>query len=261
MGVLPTIRGLMVHDLIERQVLGGGPWLNPLWNRESSSFGGGGGSGGATEAFAARAAIYSPFTVSGDDDEFDDESFSGWTAVENGAGPTLTKTEGNDVLSILHPGNDGSAIHGFVKARTVSANDYVEVWASVVSANAAAYMVGCLFSDGTTWGTGNPVTFWINAQTTNNVSLTQFTNWQTVGTQSNFTFINAGHTVRGVGLRLVYEGSNNWRGYLSLDRISWIDVTGTLARTLTPTHVGFMCSSWITTAKGAFSIRYCRFGS
>lgn len=263
MGVLPTLRGLMTHDLIERQVLGGGPWLNPLWNRETSSFGGGG-SGGATEAYARRAPFYEPFTPAGDDDEFDDESFTGWTTVDGSGGAgTVTVTEGHDVVSLAHAGGDTTwDLHAYLKAMTLSANDYVEAWVEYYARNTSTPSVGVVMADGATAGAGTAVIFGsVNAAAAHSMRLASVPGFVNVGTATDFS-LTPGSLGRGIGVRLVYEGANNWSGWVSINGFDWQNVTGTLARVMTPTHAGFFISVWgsaVTPMPMLANVHYCRF--
>jgi hypothetical protein len=217
---------------------------------------------GSTPAVADRSSIYKVWTsLSGDDDEFDDASFSGWTAVNSGSHlPTLT--EGNDVLSIDHPGSDATAeLHAWVKAKTINANDYVEGWFSYYGRSQSSPSIGVIMANGNTYGAGTQV-FWELFQTNANaqqLALASHTNYSTAGTASTLpmgVLYNYG-----VGLRLQYLGSNNWAGFMSVDGISWRNFTGTLSRTMTPTHAGFFVSTWGGTLPMVVKCHYCRFSS
>ena len=169
-------------------------------------------------------------------------------------------TELNDVLSVAHPGGDALAeLHAWLKARTVAANDWVEVswrgWGRGQNFNLA----GVVFTDGTTFGAGAQVGFWYSPNQAF-VTLANHTNFSTTGTSSTFGVQNES-PAHDVFLRLVYLGSNTWRGLVSCDGVSYINVTGDLTRTLTPTHAGFFVSTWGGSAPYIFSFRYCRFGN
>jgi hypothetical protein len=62
-------------------------------------------------------------------------------------------------------------------------------------------------------------------------------------------------------MRWKYEGSNTFRGYVSPDGISWIDITGSTSYTLTPTHIGFSMSTWGSSSSYAMSLAYIRTGN
>lgn len=219
----------------------------------------GGGTGGATEAYARRAPHYPPFTVTGNDDEFDDGSFSGWTAVQDSS-PTLTLTESNDCLSIYHPGGDSAAeLHAWVKAQSFASNDWVETCLRVTGIQVHYRIAGLIFADGTTYGAGTQVGFYYSPSEQRWIR-TPHTNYNTTG---GITVVNyQNNSIHGdMFLRFKYEGSNNWRGYASPDGISWLDITGSFARTLTPTHAGFFVSTWGGALPFVASLRYVRFGN
>jgi hypothetical protein len=220
----------------------------------------GGGSGGATEAYARRAPHYPPFSVTGNDDEFDDGSFSGWTAVQDTA-PVLTLTESNDCLSVYHPGGDAAAeLHAWVKAQSFAANDWIEVALRLTGIAGAHKIVGVIFADGTTYGSGTQVGFYYSANEQRWVR-TPHTNYNTTGGVTTIAF-QPWQVMSDAFIRLKYLGANNWQAYASPDGVSWIDVfSGSFARTLTPTHGGFFVSTWGGSTPMAASIRYCRFGN
>lgn len=218
----------------------------------------GGGAGTTTEEYARRAPFYPPFTPSGDDDEFSDSSFSGWTAVSN-ATPVMTLTESHDVLSILHPGGDSSAqLHAYVKARTVSTNDWVEVYFSGAGRGTNFDICGCLFANGNTYGAGSQVIWCMSSS--GSFELRPHTNFSTSGTNNAFGFWAAAPSP-GIILRLMYLGSNAWNGYVSNDGVSYLLLGSSVSATLTPTHVGFFVSSWGSSVPFNYTIRYVRFGN
>lgn len=224
----------------------------------------GGGGGGvdtiALQSYARRAPFYEPFTPAGDDDEFDDESFSGWTLVNSGA-PIPTITEDHDIACIVHPGGDAAAeITAWLKAMTLTAGDYVEGWFELFTRNTNTPSVGVIMADGETHGAGTQV-FWeiFNTTTTQQLGFASHTNFATAGSSSVFNMTHGMFLGRGVGLRLVYEGSNNWSGWVSINGFDWLNVTGTLARTMTPTHAGFFTSTWASAIPLRANVHYCRF--
>ena len=116
-------------------------------------------------------------------------------------------------------------------------------------------IAGLIFADGTTYNSGSQVAFYISP---NEGQLRQniFTNYNTQGTGVGFTFNNpAGAS--DILLRLKYNGSNSWSGYVSPDGISWALIS-TFSRTLTPTAVGFFVTTWGGAAPYVWSLRYFR---
>lgn len=214
--------------------------------------------GGAVDS---KTSIYTPFTPSGDDDEFDDGSFSGWTAVQN-ATPVLTITEANDRLSIYHPGGDSAAaFHAFVKARTVATNDWIEVCVKGGGRVTSYCIFGLIAADGTTYGSGKQVLFY------NSPNETQAFSAYANGFNSvtiNSSQGNIGQVGTDIFMRLKYVGSGNFRVYASPDGVSWMDTNNATfahASGVTPTHLGFCLTSWGSSTPYIWSVRYVRFGN
>lgn len=214
--------------------------------------------GGASTAQASRLALYQPFTVGANDDEFDDGSFSGWTAVNSGShNPTIT--EANDVVSMSHPGGDAAAeTHGYVKTVTINTGNYVECWVRGNGLRQSFNVFGCVMADGTTYNGSNTQVFWWLSPSQTLYNMEGHTKWNTAGTSSTFT--NDLYPYVGVGLRLVYKAANTFTGWVSPDGVSWINITGDVARTLTPTVAGFFISTWGGAQPYVFTFHYVRFG-
>lgn len=201
-------------------------------------------------------SFYPVFTTSGVDDEFDDGSFSGWTLVNDGT-HLATNTETNNVLSILLPGSDTSAhLQAYMKSTTVNVGDIIEIAMQGMGENANFQMAGLIFADGTTYAAGNQVC-WAIVPSQSNLQLFAQTNYNTQGT----------NTSKGIGntlpfaaqfLRLKYVSANNFAGYGSCDGISWVNMTGTVGRTCTPSAVGFFVTTWGSTVPYMWSVRYFR---
>lgn len=209
-----------------------------------------------------RSAIYAPFTPSGDDDEFDDNSFSGWTAVNSGShNPTITEV--NDALSILMPGSDASAeLHGYVKARTVVADDWIQTCVRGQGKPQNFNMFGLVFASGATYGAGSQSVFMLSInESAFYVGL--MTNWSANGGVGNISVNPVTHApINGdLLMRLKYEGSNHYRSYLSPDGVNWLEVGTQFTVTFTPTHVGFFASTWSGTNPFCWCPRFMRFGN
>lgn len=211
-----------------------------------------------------RDAIYgsgiprSGLTVSRDD-EFDDESFSGWTKVWHGTAPVATEVEQDHSLSI-HIANGGAAqqMTSYVKSKTISAGDWVSCAFSCFGPGGAFPNLGLVFSDGTTYGSGNQVHFhysfnellFVLRSTTGFDTQTAF---NSVASMS-YPLSNALH------LKLVYQGSNSWDTYASPDGIQWSQIhTAHSMGSITPTHLGISMSSWGNTRALVSNWKYVRF--
>ena len=211
---------------------------------------------------AARMAVYPPFTPTGSDDEFDDGSFSGWTAVNSGShNPTIT--EQNDVASFLMPGSDAAAeLHAYVKSQSMATNDWIEICLNGRGYSQNYCIAGLLFADGATYTAGNQALFYAS-QTESTCFFRRFTGYNTSTASTNLSnnpgLAPGGHNLF---LRWKYLGSNQYRGYLSPDGISWVDISGAVtAATFTPTHLGFFFSTWGGANAYAWAVRYVRFGN
>jgi hypothetical protein len=197
-----------------------------------------------------------PAAQGGEDDDFMDGSFTGWTACEVEA---LTITESLGRCSVVHPG--GGAVAKFsarLKAHTFATNDWIETAAQFGGVGQSHNMAGLCISNGTTHGTSNAF-HWL-ARTNTGVMRRQGNNSFTADTS------NGEYTLPfpGSGLlffRLRYEGSNTFRGYTSPDGVSWIDITGAQSYTLTPTHWGFSMTSWGGSGKSVMSLCYFKTGN
>jgi len=210
---------------------------------------------GAASGLDARSSVYPPFTPSGVDCEFAGSDLAAFTAVNNGNG-LATATETNDLVSFL-VGTSTSPMQAFVKATTVSANDIIEVCFRGAGRLANFHAFGLIMADGDTFGAGSQVLFWFfPVLGTTAYQLAIYTNYTTQGTNSTFSV--AQNTNADLFLRLKYEGSNNWSGWTSPDGVSWANVTGTLSRTMTPTHVGFVFTTGGATTQFAWSARFFR---
>lgn len=203
------------------------------------------------------SSVYPKFTVTAPDDEFDGPSFTGWTSVTSGS-PTLALTQANNVLSIAHPGGDGSGqLHAWAKAPTIVTNSYVEAgfrgWGSQQNFN----LCGVFFSDGVTYGSGNQAVWYMSF----NQNAMSIAGWSGFSSQSSVA--NHGFQTPFFGsdlfMRLQYTGTNTFHGFASVDGISFIDFTGPTTETVTPTHAGIFVSTYGGSGPFTFTYRYCKF--
>jgi len=201
-------------------------------------------------------SLYPVFTPGANDDEFDNESFSGWTAVNSGTQvPTVTET--NHVASIVHPGGGSSAyLWAYMKTYSPSANDYIEMAFRTAGANQNYNRVGLIMANGASFSSGSQVVFNMTPSL-GNLYVSQYSGYNAdngVASTVASTFITLGSGV--VFLRLKYEGSNHFRGYTSPDGISWADITGQVTSTLTPTHIGFCLTPYGASVPYNVSVHY-----
>lgn len=207
-----------------------------------------------------RSALYLPFVPSGVDDEFDDESFSGWTAVNDGtAAPTITEI--NDRCSILLPGGTTAQhLYAYMKSATINVGDYVEAVADWSTYNTGYPQIGVIMADGATYNSGTQVVVRISPQE-GVVVLSNFTGYNTaVG--GVFVTGSDSQSFGRCFMRLTYVAANTWRCSTSPDGVNWIRNADPNDRTvtMTPTHLGFFVMGWGSDKASAMSFHYVRKG-
>lgn len=215
----------------------------------------GGGGGGGLDP---NSSIYPPFVVGADDDEFNDGVFSGWTSVNSGNNvPTVTET--NNVASVSLPGGHASAeLAAYVKVVTPAVGDYIEIVFRGMGRAQTFNLCGLVMADGVMYGSGTQAIFYASPQEVK-WSLNAHTGYNALSTLNQFDpQYFAAHTDE--FLRLKYTAANTFRGYSSPDGVSWVDVTGPVGVTVTPTVIGFFASTWGGTLPFVWSVRYFRKG-
>lgn len=211
-----------------------------------------------------RSAIYNPFTVTGDDDEFDDNNFTGWTAVNSGShNPTITEV--NDALSILMPGSDANAeLHAYVKARTVSTDDWIQTCVRGNGKTQNFNMFGLIFASGATYNAGTQAVFLYSVNEAA-VYGGKFTGYNTNGGIGNLSWnaLTQGAINGDLMMRLKFTGSSKFKHYVSPDGVNWLEVgtEQTISGGITPTHVGFCATTWGGTNPFCWCPRFMRFGN
>lgn len=193
------------------------------------------------------------------DDEFDDETFSGWTKVWHGTAPVVTEVEQDHSLSLaLASGGAAQQMTAYLKARTIASGDWVSCSFSFLGSGGAFPNIGLCFSDGTTYGSGNQVHFhwscnedvWVLRSTTGFDTQTAF---DTEG-QQKYPLAAAMH------LKMMYKGSNQWDTFVSPDGIQWSQLHSNISMgSMTPTHLGISFSSWGAVASTIINYKYVRF--
>ncbi len=223
-----------------------------------------GSAGAGSTAKDIEKVHYNGFTASGDDDEFDDANFTGWTLVDAGA-RTPTALEHYETLNLIVPGTDTTGeLHAYMKTRTVNTNDWIEMSFRHVGKVAASTFphIDLVMADGTTYNAGTQAVFHSlldNGTADQYVELAAYTNYNTLGATNSFKLLPGCFRDEHL-LRFKYEGSNHFRGYVSTNGEQWFDITGQQTVTLTPTAMGFAVGTY-GAAPFNCSIRYVRFGN
>lgn len=143
-------------------------------------------------------------------------------------------------------GDAASQLHALVRPiSAVSVGDAFETRITFFGPAANYTMGGIILTDGTAYGSGDQV-LTLNFITGTGAALSN-----DARAYSNFSALNAGSSNLSVHhmpyyVRLVLASANTWRCDISPDGTSWLSTT-TVSKIMTPTHAGFLSSSWGTT--------------
>lgn len=204
-----------------------------------------------------------PPATGGEDDDFEDGSFTGWTTMQGAVSLTVTEERGR--CSVVHPGTGSGTgdFHGRLKAHSFSNGDWIEAAIRVFGRSQNYNMGGLTFSNGTSHGTSNAI-HWMLYPSGGSAGLRIQQNalWLNDTANTDYVIMQNAQGFSDVYLRFMYVSSNTWRGYASCDGISWLNFTGDYAYTMTPTHVGFAMTTWSGTAyPWCMSLAYFRVGN
>lgn len=209
----------------------------------------------------ADMAIIDPTdSMSADDDDFDDETFSGYTSVERTSW-NATITERNHRLSILIPGGTNNAQHyGYLKAKVPSGGNWIQAGMQLVGAGGNYPIIGIGFSNNATYGAGRQVTFNFSPHE-NRFFLREVQNWDT---QTGSEVGSAGLQPYHAGIlhmRIQWNSSNNYTCWVSCDTISWALVFSaqSVGSVGTPSHAGIITTNWGATGAFIHSFTYLRY--
>ncbi len=188
-------------------------------------------------------------------DEFDDDSFTGWTTVTVTGGQTIL--EGNDLLSIEPTSSIlVSDTNCILQSHTLAVGDAVEIAVTgFVSDDNVNLLFGPVIADGTTAG----------------AAMAHFA----LQTGSPFLYRSGGSatlTANGIGsglgilvhgaifyMRLEHDATDSFLCWYSVDGITWLQHETAISRTLTPDQVGFgWNTSGDTPVAEAVAIDYVR---
>jgi hypothetical protein len=199
-------------------------------------------------------------------DEFNDSSLdSNWVRVDSAGASRAVWTEDADVLSVANSGGDAnSEMHAMMRPLTsaggaMAAGDAFLTCISLFGPRYVNYtMGGFLLADGVTYGSGTQVLNLTYISTTGQqADLRPMTGYNTQpASPATLPTINTSQQ-HDTFLRLVMLAANSWRLDASPDGVSWVKGSA-FARTVTPTHIGFHCSSWGTSTKSVTNYRFLR---
>ncbi len=199
-----------------------------------------GGGGGVPERW------YVPGSADeGYDDEFDDGSIDGWTAIERtGYESTWHEPTGLKGLSCHALASRGAwYVTGKLKSLSgLSAPCYIET--AILQTTRGFNYPGCglMFTDGTTYGAGAQVI--LNELMTNHYStLAKYTNFASRVAYADIEK-HSGSILGRLYIRLCWEAANTFSSYFSPDGVVWYLMHDSVSHTLTPTHFGISVVSF-----------------
>lgn len=198
-------------------------------------------------------------SLSTDDDEFDDSSFGGWTTVQGS--PNATITEHTHMAHVSIPsGSSGGQQYAFMKAKTPSAGDWVQCGIRIVGNGGQYPLPGCMIANGNTYGAGKQVG-WGWSPHEGVLWMRDFDNYVSQNSGTGRGGISGQYFMSALHLRLKWNSSNNYTGYVSHDGIEWLPsvVNQSAGSVGTPTHMGFSATSWGAAFPLINSFMYCRF--
>lgn len=195
-------------------------------------------------------------SASADDDDFDDENFSGWTTVQGS--PSSTMTERSHRASLLIPGGSANAQHyGFVKAKVPTGGKFIQLGMNIGGHSGQYPIAGLVFSDGATYGAGRQVQFSFSVNE-NQFFLRETTNWNNNIGQSGSGGV-APFVLKVMHMRMTWNSSNNYLCEVSPDGISWSSIfNGSYGSLGTPSHAGFIATNWGSSNSHIHSFTYWR---
>lgn len=217
---------------------------------------------GALDAFRKyllgdAAVIDTSDSLSADDDDFDDESLTGWTLVQGT--PNCTVTEKSHHCSILVPsGTAGGQHYGLVKAKTPPAGGWIQCGLQMGGPAGGYPIAGLVMADGGTYNAGKQEQFTFSPNE-NQFFMRETNNWN-----SNVGQNGGGgeqpYLMKTFHLRLRWNSTNNYTAYCSPDGISWATVFngGYGSHSTTITHVGLIVTNWGSGNNHVHSFSYFR---
>lgn len=194
-------------------------------------------------------------------DEFDDNVLDPAWARVDGAGveaSRLTWVEGiNGALAAINTGGDGNEkVHGLVRPIGTALADGTafETFMQSRGGSSQYSMTGIVLSEGAQFGSGTQVYMlcWGNGT---NLEGWRGSGWN--GATSLMTGYGGPLAVGPAYYRLVYVSANTFKIGISPDGVNWT-YSSTFTQTCTPTHVGFLSSSWAGTHQHVASYEYLR---
>ncbi len=194
------------------------------------------------------------------DDDFFGQDSNGDYTTQTVTG-TATWTISRGVLSAKFDDQDASDLSGFLKSITsASAPMTVEARMTFTGFPVDNPVAGIAFTDGTATTSNVASAVLMNFDTTfitNQARLRHGTMTAMSGSATLMTAIGLG--VQQVYLRIIWKSANTFQAAISLDGVTWTNqAMSNVSKTMTPTHIGFIASTWANTLEHLASFDYLR---
>lgn len=214
---------------------------------------GAGGSAGSPERWCIPSG-----TDEGFDDEFDDGSIDGWTAIDvPGYENVWYEPTGLKGLSCYIPAGKGSTkLTGLLKSVGALAFPfYIETALSIFGNSSTNGLAGLVLSDGVTYGAGKQIRFAFSMDE-EKVEYGDYSNFNSQDAYANYN-VHGGVKLGRMYLRLAYTAANTYSIYASQDGISWIKMSGDVSyNKMTPAYMGIMVGGYTSTI---FNVNFAYF--
>lgn len=192
-------------------------------------------------------------------DEFDDDTFSGWTTVQGGTVVRTTVEKDHFLNNRISTGATGQWTCHMKSTGTLTAGNTIETCVRQWCFANGAPMMGLFMADGVTYGSGTQVGFhWSPHEDCVVVRSIPGYLAQTAFTTKPF---DGSLQFRDIHMRLEFLGSNAFSAYTSADGVSWkkdIDNYTPSGLSFTPSYVGIGFTTWNSSFPSMHSFRYFR---
>lgn len=208
---------------------------------------------------AAMAIVPNEPSLSADDDNFDDDTFSGWTEVKGSW--TTTKTEKYNRLAVSLDGTEGAGGRwtAFLKNKTPNPGDYIQAGFQFTGPRAAFPHVALVMGEGATYNNSDKFVIfgW-------DLHENYLIRWQSTGldTSGNVDVIQSTEyaLLNFIHMRLTYVSANTYTFQVSIDGLAWLSVwTASSYYTIAQDWVGFAFTTWNAGKPILFNVSYVRF--
>lgn len=199
-------------------------------------------------------------SLSADDDEFDDENFSGWTAVATTPALVTSVERHHRFSTVLPTGTAAAQYYAWMKNKTPSAGDWVQAGFLFAGSGSQYPIPAVIMANGSTYNAGKQIVFGYSPHEE------QFIIRDMTGYNTHIGFSSYGtvrdHQFGAVHMRLQFESNDHYSGFVSPDGVTWATVFNNLnlgSFGTAPSWCGFGATIWSATREYSFSTTYCRF--